>query len=216
MPALMLDQAVRSATLGLPSQFASSSVSLFLARRRQNEGPRTPTNGPCESSDAAALPRARRGLRQERAFYRSPEHLSRWVLLRLFGSFADRNAHRSDSSNARGSDWKPFAGDALHLPGGACPQRALRGRPHRLWRGNREIPKRLRSRALDELKADARSWKIEVERDSVAASAYPAAGEKTATEESGFCSRHGEGGFRAAHILKVIIRAHRNRMFPRS
>src|SRR6266571_2168324 len=157
MPALMLDQAVRSATLGLPSQFASSSVSLFLARRRQNDGPRTPTNGPCESSDAAALPRARRGLRQDRAFYRSPEHLSRWVLLRLFGSFADRNAHRSDSSHARGSDWERFAGDALHLPSGACPQRALRGWPHRLWSGNREIPKRLRSRALDELKADARS-----------------------------------------------------------
>src|SRR6266851_5454021 len=211
----MLDQAVRSVTLRLPSQFASPSVSLFLARRRQNEGPRTPTNGPCESSDAAALPRARRGLRQERAFYRSPEHLSRWVLLRLFGSFADRNAHRSDSSHARGSDWKPFAGDALHLPGGACPQRALRGRPHRLWRGNREIPKRLCSRALDELKADARSWKFRG-TDSVAASACPAAGEKTATEESGFCSWHGEGGFRAAHIFKAIRHAHRDRMFPRS
>src|SRR6266446_1803940 len=166
IPALMLDQAVRSVTLRLPSQFASSSVSLFLARRRQNESPRTPTNGPCESSPA------------------------------------------------RGSDWELFAGDALHLPGGACPQRALRGRPHRLWRGNREIPKRLRSRALDELKADARSWKF-TETDSVAAAAYPAAGEKTATEESGFCSRHGEGGFRTAHIFKAIIRAHRNRMFPR-
>src|SRR6266513_1830794 len=158
MPPLMLDRPADSVTLEVPSTiFATVRAPDVSLRRGPDESSRAPTTEPPQPTDTAALPCPGGCFGQDRAFYGSSECLAWRLLLRLLGATAGWYAHRSDAAHARGSDREFRPGDALHRARRACPQRALRRRPHRLRRRNREVPSHPSPRPLVELKG---SWQF--------------------------------------------------------
>src|SRR6267154_6545323 len=100
----------------------------------------TPPSQSLQHAHFVAFSRHESSLRQERAFHRSPQHFARRVFLRVVSPAPGGHAHRLHAAHAGGSDREQIAGDALYRAGRACAERAIRRRPHRFRRRNREIP----------------------------------------------------------------------------
>src|SRR6266403_2760038 len=99
----------------------------------------TPPSQPLQHAHFVAFSRDESSLRQERTFHRSSQHFARRVFLRVVSPAPSGNAHRLHAAHAGRSDREQVAGDALHGARRARAERAIRRRPHRVRRRNREI-----------------------------------------------------------------------------
>src|SRR5712671_3822731 len=100
----------------------------------------TPPSQPLQHAHFAAFSRHESRFRQERAFHRSSQYFARRIFLRIVSPAPGGHAHRLHAAHAGGSDREQVAGHALHSTGRARAERAIRRRPHRFRRRNREIP----------------------------------------------------------------------------
>src|SRR5882762_9132502 len=100
----------------------------------------TPPSQPLQHAHFVAFSRDESSLRQERTFHRSPQYFARRVFLRVVSPAPGGHAHRLHAAHAGRSDREQVAGDALHSARRARAERAIRRRPDRFRRRNREIP----------------------------------------------------------------------------